>query len=77
MLLESSWGYILFRPVDVYKVERNYMDIERYIEDFKRFFKFVASYTFASPDEALRYLTADNHGTFLIISFIDERKYIK
>jgi hypothetical protein len=77
MLLESSWGYILFRPVDVYKVERNYMDIERYIEDFKRFFKFVASYTFASPDEALRYLTADNHDTFLIISFIDERKYIK
>ncbi|PNX75245.1 nucleolar protein 56-like, partial [Trifolium pratense] len=61
MLLESSWGYILFRAVDVYKVERNYMDTEHYIEDFNKFFEFVASHTFASPDEALRYLTADSH----------------
>ncbi|WJX41860.1 hypothetical protein P8452_29157 [Trifolium repens] len=61
MLFESSCGYVLFRAQEVYKVERNYVEIEKYIKSFEKSFEFVGCHTFASRDEAVMYLTADNN----------------
>ncbi|KAL1808451.1 hypothetical protein ACET3Z_025441 [Daucus carota] len=63
MLFESSFGYVLFRAHDVYKVERNYVATEKYIKSFDKSYEFVASHTFESTDEALMYLTADYNDT--------------
>jgi hypothetical protein len=65
MLFESSWWYVLFRAHDVYKVERNYVEIEKYIKSFEKTFESVGCHTFASRDEAMMYLTADGNGMFL------------
>jgi hypothetical protein len=69
MLFESSCGYVLFRAHDVYKVERTYVDTEKYIESFDKNFELVACHAFASSNEALMYLTADGNGMFSDQSF--------
>ncbi|KAL6586524.1 rRNA tRNA 2'-O-methyltransferase fibrillarin-like protein 1-like [Orobanche minor] len=63
MLFESACGYALFRAHDVYKVERNYIAIEEYINRFDEFFEFIACYTFESTNEALMHLEAACNGS--------------
>jgi hypothetical protein len=69
MLFESLCEYVLFQAHGVYDVERNYLDIEKYIKHSDNLFEVVACHTFASNDETLMYLTADGNGMFLKILF--------
>ncbi|PNX94088.1 mediator of RNA polymerase II transcription subunit 36a-like protein, partial [Trifolium pratense] len=62
LLFESSCGYLVFRALDVYNVERNYVASEVYIKRFDEFFQLVACHAFLSDEEALKYLTADGNG---------------
>ncbi|WJX41886.1 snoRNP complex protein nop56, variant 2 [Trifolium repens] len=70
ILFELSRGYVLFRAHDVYKVERTYVDTEKYIESFDKNFELVACHAFASSNEALMYLTADGNGDTLHIDIL-------
>ncbi|KAL6552900.1 hypothetical protein OROHE_008264 [Orobanche hederae] len=63
MLFESSCGYALFRARDMYKVERNFIAIEEYINRFDEFFEFIACHTFESTNEALMHLEAACNGS--------------
>lgn len=57
MLFESSCGYALFRAQEPFKVERNYIAIEKYINRGD-VFELIAYQPFESADDALVHLNA-------------------
>ncbi|KAK1364765.1 Mediator of RNA polymerase II transcription subunit 36a-like protein [Heracleum sosnowskyi] len=58
MLFETSCGYALFQVHGMFKVERNYMAIEKFINPGDEVFKLIAYQPFESADDALVHLNA-------------------
>ncbi|KAL6542746.1 snoRNP complex protein nop56 [Orobanche hederae] len=65
MLFETSCGYALFQAHGMFKVERNYVAIEKYISRCDEVFELIAYQPFESADDALVHLNAVCNGMFL------------